>query len=77
MNWGGSSRLDEPRMTSRFSLDVSVCAARNWKIHITCYSTPDENAHRKCGIFIKLLLQQGTEHTSDRVAPPMTKTNIR
>ena len=43
MNWGGSSRLDEPRMTSRFSFDESLCAARN----------------------------------SDRVAPPMTKTNIR
>lgn len=29
MNWGGSSRLDEPSMTSRFSLDVSLCTARN------------------------------------------------
>jgi hypothetical protein len=46
MNWGGSSRLDEPRMISHFNLDVSVCAARNWKkIHITGYNTIDENKH--------------------------------
>lgn len=49
MNWGGSSRLDEPRMTSRFSFDVSLCAARNWKRHIIGYSVHISMALENCG----------------------------
>jgi hypothetical protein len=49
MNWGGSSRLDEPRMMSRFSLDESLCAARNWKISNTGYSMQHENTYTNDG----------------------------